>query len=118
MRTHDQWDKIHFESLKAPKFGNDDPYADAIIREWENWFCGMLQLQVTLRQPMYACQISVSTHGPMGSATLATADGRLSGTTFSDASVSAFPGTDREAVRAIELGHGLGPRHAATPSST
>jgi 4-hydroxyphenylacetate decarboxylase large subunit len=43
---------------------------------------------------MYACQISVSTHGPMGAVTLAGTDGRLSGTTFSDGSVSAYPGTD------------------------
>jgi 4-hydroxyphenylacetate decarboxylase large subunit len=37
----------------------------------------------------------------MGSATLATADGRLSGTTFADASMSAFPGTDRNGPYAL-----------------
>jgi 4-hydroxyphenylacetate decarboxylase large subunit len=50
---------------------------------------------------MYPCQISVSTHGAMGSATIATPDGRLAGTTYADASMSAFPGTDRNGVYAL-----------------
>jgi 4-hydroxyphenylacetate decarboxylase large subunit len=52
-------------------------------------------------KPLYSCQISVSTHGPMGAVTLATPDGRLSGTTFSDGSVSAYPGTDRNGPYAL-----------------
>ena len=50
---------------------------------------------------MYSCQISVSTHGAMGSAALATPDGRLQGTTFADASLSAYPGTDRNGPFAL-----------------
>ncbi len=50
---------------------------------------------------MYACQISVSTHGAQGSATMATPDGRLSGTTYADASMSAYPGTDRNGPFAL-----------------
>ena len=50
---------------------------------------------------MYSCQISVSTHGAMGSAALATPDGRLHGTTFADASLSAYPGTDRNGPFAL-----------------
>ena len=52
-------------------------------------------------KPLYACQISVSTHGPMGAVTLATPDGRLAGTTFADASMSAYPGTDRNGPYAL-----------------
>ena len=37
----------------------------------------------------------------MGSATIATADGRLAGTTFADASLSAYPGTDRNGPYAL-----------------
>ena len=44
---------------------------------------------------MYACQISVSTQGLLGQGCSATADGRLEGTTFADASMSAYPGTDK-----------------------
>ena len=43
----------------------------------------------------------VSTHAPMGAVTLATPDGRLSGTTFADGSVSAYPGTDRNGPYAL-----------------
>jgi len=50
---------------------------------------------------MYSCQISVSTHGAMGSATLASSDGRLQGTTFADASMSAYPGTDKKGPYAL-----------------
>jgi len=37
----------------------------------------------------------------MGAATLATPDGRLAGTTFADASLSAYPGTDRNGPYAL-----------------
>lgn len=97
-----KWDKLHFQCLQAPKYGNDDPYADAILAEWEDFFCRDSRHYESLyAHGMYACQISVSTHGPMGSVTLATPDGRLAGTTFADASLSAFPGTDRNGVYAL-----------------
>ena len=50
---------------------------------------------------MYACQISVSTHGLLGQGCMATPDGRLEGTTFADASMSAYPGTDRNGPYAL-----------------
>jgi 4-hydroxyphenylacetate decarboxylase large subunit len=37
----------------------------------------------------------------MGAVTIATPDGRLSGTTFADASLSAYPGTDRNGPYAL-----------------
>lgn len=96
------WDRIHFLCLKAPKYGNDDPDADEILREWENWFCEMCYGYESLNgHPYYACQISVSTHAPMGAVTLATPDGRLEGTSFGDASMSAYPGTDRNGPYAL-----------------
>jgi len=99
---YQKWKKIHSQSLDAPKFGNDNPFVDGILKEWEEWFCEMAHNYRSLYdQPMYACQISVSTHGPMGAVTLASPDGRLSGTTFSDGSVSAYPGTDRNGPYAL-----------------
>ncbi len=99
---YDRWKKIHHTSLDAPKFGNDDPFVDEIMKAWEEWFCAMTHDYRSLyNEPMYACQISVSTHGPMGAVTLAGADGRLCGTTFSDGSVSAYPGTDRNGPYAL-----------------
>jgi 4-hydroxyphenylacetate decarboxylase large subunit len=97
-----KWKQIHRAGLDAPKFGNDDEYVDRIMADWENWFCSMThEFRSLYDQPLYACQISVSTHGPMGAVTLASPDGRLSGTTFSDGSMSAFPGTDRNGPYAL-----------------
>ncbi|QNB46170.1 4-hydroxyphenylacetate decarboxylase large subunit [Thermanaerosceptrum fracticalcis] len=98
----DKYDKIHSDCLKAPKYGNDDPYADAVLKEYEDWFCDMCTHYESLYgKPLYSCQISVSTHGPQGAATLASADGRLAGTTYADGSMSAYPGTDRNGPYAL-----------------
>ena len=98
----DQYDHIHYLCLSAPKYGNDDPHVDSILKEWEDWFCAMCYDYESLNaRPYYACQISVSTHAPMGAVTLATPDGRLAGTTFADASMSAYPGTDRNGPYAL-----------------
>jgi 4-hydroxyphenylacetate decarboxylase large subunit len=97
-----RWARLHNLCLNAPKFGNDDLYVDQLFAEWEDWFCAMCGNYRSLYdKPLYSCQISVSTHGPMGAATIATPDGRLSGTTFADASVSAYPGTDRNGPYAL-----------------
>lgn len=97
-----KWDYIHYLCLTAPKYGNDDPLVDTILKDWEDWFCRMCHDYESLNaRPLYACQISVSTHAPMGMATIATPDGRLAGTTFADASLSAYPGTDRNGPYAL-----------------
>jgi len=97
-----KYEKMHFDCLQAPKYGNDDPYADQILLDWEDYFCEMCtKVESLYGLTMYPCQISVSTHGAMGSATLASADGRLSGTTYADASLSAYPGTDRKGPFAL-----------------
>lgn len=97
-----KYDHIHFLVLSAPKYGNDDPYADAVMQQWEEWFCPMCaDFESLYGKPMYPCQISVSTHAPMGAATIATPDGRLSGTTFTDGSMSASSGTDRNGPYAL-----------------
>ena len=99
---YDCWKKMHKQCLDAPKFGNDDKYVDNIYAEWQNWFCTMTHDYTSLYdKPMYACQISVSSHAPMGAATLASPDGRLCGTAFADGSVSAYPGTDKNGPYAL-----------------
>jgi 4-hydroxyphenylacetate decarboxylase large subunit len=98
----DDFDEIHSECLKAPKYGNDDPYADDILKEYEKWFCAMsMRYESLYGYNLTASQISVSSHGPLGAVTLASPDGRLSGTTYGDASMSAYPGTDRNGPYAL-----------------
>lgn len=100
--SQEQFDVIHRDCCNAPKYGNDDSYADDVLLQYEEWFCKMCQnYQSLYAYPMYSCQISVSTHGPQGAATLASADGRLCGTTYADGSVSAYPGTDRNGIYAL-----------------
>jgi 4-hydroxyphenylacetate decarboxylase large subunit len=83
-----KWDKLHFMCLQAPKYGNDDSFADDILLEWENFFCpDSRNYESLFAHKMYPCQISVSTHGAMGAATIA--------------SLSAYPGTDRNGVYAL-----------------
>lgn len=94
--------KVYKDCLRAPKFGNDDAFVDKIFKEWQEWFIAMCsQYRSLYDKPLYACQISVSTHGPMGAVTMASPDGRLAGTTFADGSVSAYPGTDRNGPYAL-----------------
>ncbi|MDY0362262.1 MAG: 4-hydroxyphenylacetate decarboxylase large subunit [Desulforegulaceae bacterium] len=96
------WDELHFACLQSPKYGNDDTFADSILQDWEEFFCNdCYNYESLYGHPLYPCQISVSTHGAMGSATIASADGRLSGTTFADASLSAYPGTDKNGPFAL-----------------
>ena len=97
-----KFDAIYGDCLQAPKYGNNDFYADSILKDYEEWFTEACKKAESLYgKKLYACQISVSTHGPQGAATLATPDGRLSGTTYSDGSVSAYPGTDTNGVYAL-----------------
>lgn len=97
-----QYDDIYGACLKAPKYGNNDAYADQILKEYEEWLVkACAKAESLYGRKMYPCQISVSTHGPQGAATLATPDGRLGGTTYSDGSVSAYPGTDRNGLYAL-----------------
>ena len=97
-----RYDQIHADCLRSFKYGNDIPEVDGILAEFEDWYCGCGDKYESLyAKPFYVCQMSVSTHAPQGAATLASADGRLSGTTFADASMSAYPGTDRNGAYAL-----------------
>ncbi|QZY55296.1 4-hydroxyphenylacetate decarboxylase large subunit [Crassaminicella profunda] len=100
--ANDPYDDLYGDCLTAPKYGNDNLYADTILKEYEAWFCSMCRNHESLyAKPLYACQISVSTHGAQGRATLASADGRLAGTTYADGSMSAYPGTDKNGPYAL-----------------
>jgi len=98
----DRYDDIYGDCLTANKYGNADPYTDSILHEYETWLCGTCaNFESLYAKPMYACQISVSSHGLLGSGCGATPDGRLAETTFADASMSAYPGTDKNGPYAL-----------------
>ena len=97
-----KYEEIFAACINAPKYGNADPYADNILRDYEYYMYDMVRkFKSYYGKPLYLCQISVSTHGPQGFVTLATADGRLAGTTYSDGSLSAEAGTDKNGIYAI-----------------
>jgi 4-hydroxyphenylacetate decarboxylase large subunit len=97
-----KYDKIFAACVNAPKYGNADAFADSLLKEYEDYMFEMTrQYRSYYGKPLYLCQISVSTHGPQGFVTLATADGRLAGTTYSDGSLSAAAGTDKNGIYAI-----------------
>lgn len=96
------YDEIYRDCLRAPKHGNADPFVDELLAEYEAWMCQAVQQCESLYgKPLQAAQFVTGHHGPQGIITLASADGRLSGTTYSDASMSAYPGTDKNGPYAL-----------------
>lgn len=97
-----KYEKIFFDCVNAPKYGNADPYADMELVRYEDVTIPIVHAQNSYYgKPLYMCQISVSTHGPQGAITLATADGRLAGTTYADGSASPAPNTDKNGIYAL-----------------
>jgi len=88
--------------LAAPKYGNDDDYADSITKELFDFFA---ETAVTL--PNYQggrhkpSAISISAQWPGGLATGATPDGRFSGECLADGGMSAMRGRDRHGPTAL-----------------
>lgn len=94
--------KIFADCLNAPKYGNDNWEADKYLKWYEDTMFGLTrEFKSYYGKELYMCQISVSTHGPQGFVTLADCGGRLAGTTYSDGSMSAAAGTDKNGIYAI-----------------
>jgi len=70
---------------KAPKYGNDDMYADGIYRDLLKYMCDCLQTRTDARGGPYClCNQTQTTNIQMGAITKATPDGRLANTPFGD----------------------------------
>lgn len=79
----------------APKFGNDDDYADLLARGAAHIFCKEVVQYPCMRGGFYIPELhSVSTHVYFGELTGATPDGRPAATPFSDGA-SPVGGRDR-----------------------
>ncbi|MCQ2966593.1 MAG: 4-hydroxyphenylacetate decarboxylase large subunit [Alphaproteobacteria bacterium] len=97
-----KYEEIFADAVNAPKYGNANWEADKFLKWYEDVMVPFIHsFKSYYAKPLYMCQISVSTHGPQGFITLADPAGRLAGTTYSDGSVSAAAGTDKNGIYAI-----------------
>ena len=89
--------------LNAPKYGNDDDYADGVVRE-------VFQIVRDAVYPHYTnswgdtvafAYLGVTAHYFHGQTTGATPDGRMAHTPYADGSLSAYPGTDCQGPTAV-----------------
>jgi len=87
---------------KAPKYGNDVQWVDAIADRWVTYFADKFQGRVNYRGGRYHTGLyTVSAHVPMGANVGATPDGRLPGTPLADGGMSAVYGRDRRGPTAL-----------------
>ena len=88
--------------LAAPKYGNDDDYADSIAKDLCKFF-----VETAVQLPTYQggrhkpSAISISAQWPGGLATGATPDGRFSGECLADGGMSAMRGRDLQGPTAL-----------------
>ena len=98
----DGYDKILRMCLVAPKYGNDDPYADSIVREWfDIYYEEHQKIPNYLGRTPIPHAISLSSHYNGGRLCGALPSGRKAGIPFTDGTVSAFPGTDTHGPTAL-----------------
>ena len=89
---HDQMQK---DCLAAPKYGNDNDYADSIAVELFQFLSDKAKTFGTvLGGTQIPSAISISSQWPGGAQTGATAEGRCAGAVLADGSVSAVQGMD------------------------
>ncbi len=95
-------EKLRRMLLAAPKYGNDNDFADQIAADVYSWW---RQMVADIDGPYGIKQLpapySVSAHGAAGKRTGALPSGRLSGQPFADGSVSPFPGMDVKGPTAV-----------------
>ena len=88
---------------KAPKYGNDDDYVDNIGRRLHADFAVIHNKKPDYmgRDTITPSAYSVTGHYPFGMRSWASPDGRKAGATFTDATLSATPGTDVNGPTAV-----------------
>lgn len=94
------YDEIYRDCVNAPKYGNDDNYADEICRDIVNWTeeeCGKYDM---LYAKFSHGTLSISNNTPIGALTGATANGRKAWTPLSDG-ISPTQGSDKLGPTAI-----------------
>lgn len=100
LANFDGYEELRRDCLNAPKFGNDDNYADEFaldITEWTERECGKYQM---LYSRLSHGTLSISNNTPIGELTNATPNGRLAWMPLSDG-ISPTQGADKHGPTAI-----------------
>jgi formate C-acetyltransferase len=88
--------------LTAPKYGNDDDYADRIAADVYTWLCDVIEGTDGLFGTRYLTSPhNMSFHGACGKKVGALPSGRLAGVALSDGAVSPCQGTDVNGPTAV-----------------
>ncbi|MBU2609199.1 MAG: glycyl radical protein [Chloroflexi bacterium] len=95
------YEDIERMCLEAPKYGNDDDYADSITKNLYNLCYELTPQEDHLGRRAMPSAYSVSAHTACGIFTGALPNGKKSKGALADASVSAQPGTDTSGPTAL-----------------
>ena len=88
--------------VAAPKYGNGDMYVDSIAKDlYAFWADTTMTFPTAWGGAMKPAGISITAHGPGGSITGATPDGRYAGENLADGTVSASQGKDTQGPTAL-----------------
>ncbi|MCL5057659.1 MAG: glycyl radical protein [Actinobacteria bacterium] len=103
---HSNWagfEEMHKDFLNAPKFGNDDPYADEIVkRYYEDIVAGeMKHIYNYSGGMMMPVGQAVGANVEIGARTGPTPDGRFGGEAHDDGGISPYYGTDKKGPTAV-----------------
>lgn len=87
---------------KAPKYGNDVAWVDALGAKWVEHFSARLKTHVNYRGGNYILGLyTVSAHVPMGQNVGATPDGRKARSPLADGGISPMYGQDRDGPTSV-----------------
>ena len=87
-------EQLHRDCINAPKYGNDDPYADEFAREVTEWTEKECRKYQMLYSTMSHGTLSISNNTPIGELTAATPNGRKAWLPLSDG-ISPSQGADK-----------------------
>ena len=87
-------EQLHRDCINAPKYGNDDPYADEFAREVTEWTEKECRKYQMLYSTMSHGTLSISNNTPIGELTSATPNGRKAWMPLSDG-ISPSQGADK-----------------------
>ncbi len=96
------YEDMRLDFLRAPKFGNNDPYVDQIVARCYKLFTDFVTTLPTITGgTTVPCGISITSHQPGGLLTGATPDGRKAGTLLADGTMSPMQGMDHQGPLAV-----------------